>query len=149
MFFMSARHVVIIEDNPGDVFLIRLALQENDIECEVSIFDTGQDAIEALCSQQAKTSVADVILLDLNTPKSDGFEVLARFKQTPHLARVPVAVITSSQAASDRARAERMGAARYLQKASQLSEFLTTVGTAVKELMEGPGAKQTGADPEA
>ena len=77
----------------------------------------------------------DAILLDLNTPKSDGFQVLSTLKQAPRLVGVPMAVLTSSQAASDKHRTSLQGA-RYIQKPSQLDEFLTTVGQAVKDMIE-------------
>ena len=77
----------------------------------------------------------DVIILDLNTPKSDGFEVLIRLRGSPHLSNVRIAILTSSQAASGKARSARMGAIRYIQKPSQLDEFLSTVGAAVREMV--------------
>jgi CheY-like chemotaxis protein len=79
--------------------------------------------------------VPDAILLDLNTPQSDGFEVLAKLKQCPRLARVPIAVITSSNAISDKHRTGLHGS-RYIQKPTQLKEFLASVGQNVKEMLE-------------
>ncbi len=79
--------------------------------------------------------VPDAILLDLNTPKSDGFNVLLRLKNTPHLAEVPIAIFTSSQATIDKTRSSVLGAARYIQKPSSLEEFLNTVGQAIKEML--------------
>ena len=79
--------------------------------------------------------VPDAILLDLNTPKSDGFNVLVRLKNTPHLAEVPIAIFTSSQATIDKTRSSVLGAARYIQKPSSLEEFLNTVGQAIKEML--------------
>ena len=81
--------------------------------------------------------VPDAILLDLNTPKSDGFNVLVKLKNTPHLAGVPIAIFTSSQATIDKTRSNVLGAARYIQKPSDLEEFLKTVGQAIKEMLEG------------
>jgi CheY-like chemotaxis protein len=71
----------------------------------------------------------------LNTPKSDRFQVLIKLKQSPRLAHVPMAVITSSQATSDKYRTGLQGT-RYIQKPTQLEEFLTTVGQAVKDMIE-------------
>ena len=144
---MSASQIVLIEDNPADVLLVQLALKENQVACQLTTFNSGREALRILCppaGTETNAFVPDAILLDLNTPKSDGFEVLDKLKQTPRLAHVPVAIITSSQAAKDKARTYRLGAIRYVQKPSQLEEFLAKVGQAVKELLavkEMPEAK--------
>jgi CheY-like chemotaxis protein len=135
---MDACTVVLIEDNPADVFLVQLALKENNVNCQLTTFNNGQDALKDLCppgAGEADRIVPRVILLDLNTPRSDGFEVLIQLKGAPHLRNVPVAILTSSAAASDRARSQRLGAVRFIQKPSGLNEFLSTVGQAVKEML--------------
>ena len=135
---MSTRRVVLIEDNPADVLLVQKALEANDVACEMVQFDSGREALEVLCPPEhanANPFVPDAILLDLNTPKSDGFNVLVRLKNTPHLADVPIAIFTSSQATIDKTRSSLLGAARYIQKPSGLEEFLSTVGQAIKEML--------------
>lgn len=135
---MSTRYIVLIEDNPADVLLEQKALEANDVACEMRQFDNGREALKALCPpEDSETSllVPDAILLDLNTPKSDGFNVLVQLKNTPHLAEVPVAIFTSSQATIDKSRSSLLGAARYIQKPSSLEEFLSTVGQAIKEML--------------
>ena len=135
---MNTAQIVLIEDNSADVFLFEMALKQNGIPYELLRFTNGQDAVESLCRPEGANAQAfhpDAILLDLNTPKSDGFEVLRVLRQTPHLADVPIAIITSSQAGSDKHRTSLMGVARYIEKPSQLEEFLSTVGTAVKEML--------------
>ncbi len=132
---MAPAEIVLIEDNPADVLLVRMALQENGIPCHLTRFENGEEAILALCAPTgANTLVPDVILLDLNTPKSDGFQVLSTLKQSPRLSEVPIAILTSSQASSDKHRAA-LQSIRYIQKPSQLAEFLATVGWAVKEML--------------
>lgn len=135
---MSACRIVLIEDNPADVLLVEKALEANDVACEMTQFASGLDAVNVLCPADGVHTnpfVPDAILLDLNTPKSDGFNVLVRLKNTPHLADVPIAIITSSQARSDKARSSVLGAVRYIQKPSGLDEFLSTVGQAIKEML--------------
>ena len=135
---MSPRHIVLIEDNPADILLVQKALEANDVAYEMTQFNSGLEALNVLCSKggaDANLFVPDAILLDLNTPKSDGFNVLVRLKNTPYLAGVPIAIITSSQARSDRARSDVLGAVRYIQKPSDLDEFLSTVGRAIKEML--------------
>jgi CheY-like chemotaxis protein len=135
---MSARRIVLIEDNPGDVLLVEKALEANGVACEMTQFNNGLEALEVLCppeGTEANLFIPDAILLDLNTPKSDGFNVLVRLRNTPHLADVPVAIITSSQSRSDKARSDVLGAVRYIQKPSGLDQFLSTVGRAIKEML--------------
>jgi two-component system, chemotaxis family, response regulator Rcp1 len=100
-------------------------------------FNNGEDAVQSLCAPGPTTNrlYPDAILLDLNTPKSDGFAVLEKLRQAPHLADVPIPIITSSQASSDKQRVELIGRTRYIEKPSQLEEFLTTVGTAIKDML--------------
>ncbi|MFN0105219.1 MAG: response regulator [Bryobacteraceae bacterium] len=137
---MSKCQLVLIEDNPADVLLVEMAMKQYGVDCEMITFSSGQEALRVLCPPEGAAItefVPDIILLDLNTPKSDGFEVLIRITRTPRLAHVPIAIITSSQATSDRARAARLGDIRYIQKPSQLEAFLSTVGLAIKEML-GP-----------
>lgn len=133
--FMNAAQIVLIEDNSADVLLVEMALKENGITYEMTRFKNGQEALASLCAPERTTFHPDAILLDLNTPKSDGFEVLRVLRQTPYLADVPIAIITSSQARSDKHRTGLMGGVRYIEKPSQLEEFLSTVGRAVKEML--------------
>jgi CheY-like chemotaxis protein len=137
---MKPAKIVLIEDNPGDVLLVEMALEENDVACEITRFTDGEEALRWLCATDESASNGlrpDIILLDLNTPKSDGFAVLKQLKETPHLAGVPVAVVTSSRAQTDKRRAELLGASRYVEKPSELDEFLSEVGQAVKEVLQG------------
>lgn len=135
---MKTAQIVLIEDNSGDVLLVQMALKANGIPYEMTRFKNGEDALASLCAPERAATNAfhpDAILLDLNTPKSDGFEVLRALRHTPYLADVPIAIITSSQAVSDKQRTSLMGDIRYIEKPSQLEEFLSTVGRAVKEML--------------
>lgn len=132
---MTPAQIVLIEDNPGDVLLVEMALKENCIPCQLTRFDNGAEAVRVLCAPaEANALIPDAILLDLNTPRSDGFQVLIQLKQSPRLAQVPIAILTSSPASSDKHRIALQGV-RYIQKPSQLANFLATVGQAVKEML--------------
>lgn len=136
---MNEPQIVLIEDNPADVFLVEMALKENDVQYKMTLFNNGEEALKVLCAPEGAeliSFVPDAILLDLNTPRSDGFSVLNQLRHTPRLAHVPMAIITSSQATSDIARVSRFGEVRYIQKPSRLETFLSTVGQAVKEMLE-------------
>lgn len=131
---MDKARIVLIEDNPGDVLLVEMALKENGIPYELTQFENGAEAVRVLCAPGSDVPVPDAILLDLNTPRSDGFHVLIQLMQSARLSHVPIAILTSSRASSDRHRALLQNA-RYIQKPSQLADFLTTVGQAVKEML--------------
>lgn len=120
------------------MLLVELALKENGIAHSITRFEAGSDAVQALCCSEGSLSSAtpDAILLDLNTPRSDGFDVLVKLKHTPRFSRVPIAILTSSHARSDRRQASINGA-RYIEKPSDLKEFLSCVGCAVKEMLGG------------
>ena len=89
---MNTSHIVLIEDNPADVLLVEKALEANGVTYEMTQFNNGVDALEVLCAPAetaANAFVPDAILLDLNTPKSDGFHVLVRLKNTHTWPRFP------------------------------------------------------------
>src|SRR5215472_6026009 len=132
---MKSAQIALVEDNPGDVILVSKALKENAIEHSLMRFESGVDAVRALCAEdKAKRFVPDAILLDLNTPRSDGFEVLQRFRGFSQFSHVPIATLTSSRDQKDKYR-DAMQGARYIEKPSQLDEFLKSIGQAVKEML--------------
>ncbi len=132
---MQTAKIILIEDNPADVLLVEKALSESGIVYALTRFENGAAAVQALCAPaQEGDLLPDAILLDLNTPRTDGFEALRQLKQSPRLSAVPLAVLTSSRTRSDKHRAAIQGA-RYIEKPSQLKEFLHVVGQAVKEML--------------
>jgi len=132
---MKPVQIVLIEDNPGDVFLVEMALKENGIPSQLTLFDNGAEALRVLCGTSSEQDfIPDAILLDLNTPRSDGFEVLIKLKQSPRLSHVPIAILTSSQASSDKHRTA-VQSVRFIQKPSKLADFLSVVGQAIKEML--------------
>jgi CheY-like chemotaxis protein len=135
---MNSAQIILIEDNPADVLLVEMALKENNIPCQLIRFANGEEALSVLCGTDTADSFQpDAILLDLNTPRSDGFQVLIKLKEHPRFADVPIAIITSSKASSDKQRTSLEGT-RYVEKPLQLQDFLTTIGRAVKEMLVHP-----------
>jgi chemotaxis family two-component system response regulator Rcp1 len=130
--------IVLIEDNPSDVYLMTLALEESGLKFDLTNFQSGADALLSLCPGAGSPSVSavpDIILLDLNTPRSDGFEVLASIRGDDRLAFVPIAIVTSSSSPADQRRAESLGATTYIKKPTQLTAFIDDVGTAVRRVL--------------
>jgi two-component system, chemotaxis family, response regulator Rcp1 len=125
--------IVVVEDNPADVLLIRKALEEKGIECDLTCFENGEAALRNLSRQGRRAP--DLILLDLHLPQADGIEVLGKIRGMPRLSEVPVVILTSSESLSDKQRTARIGAARYIRKPSRLEDFFREVGTGVAETL--------------
>jgi chemotaxis family two-component system response regulator Rcp1 len=117
--------ILLVEDNPGDVRLIREGLKGSTIVGHISVVEDGEAAMEFLYRKGRFTEapIPDIILLDLNLPKKDGREVLAEIKQNDELKRIPVVVLTSSQAEQDITMTYGLHANCYLTKPLDLSEF--------------------------
>ena len=126
--------VVLAEDNPGDVFLIRRALDGQGLSYELLVAKDGEDAVRYVMEAAAGDLKIDLFLLDLNLPRQDGGEVLARLRSHASLAKVPVVLLTSSDSPQDRDRCLKLGANRYFQKPSNLAAFME-IGSIARELV--------------
>ena len=127
--------IVLVEDNDGDVRLLEKALRAAGIAYELILFEDGEQAMTAMSSDP--TLVPDLILVDLNLPRREGYEVLRMVLAMPRLSGIPVGVLTSSSAEKDRNRSAIMGVTKYIHKPPTLDEFVKQVGTAVGELLSG------------
>jgi CheY-like chemotaxis protein len=134
---MSERKLIFVlaEDNPGDVFLIRRALDEQRLYYQLAVVTDGEEAIRFVLAAAASEDQIDLVLLDLNLPRRDGSEVLTEMRNCPGLAAVPTVVITSSDSPDDRERALRLGANHFFHKPSDLMKFMD-IGRVVRELIE-------------
>lgn len=124
---MSVRPIEILlaEDNPADVRLVREALREHKLLLNLSVVENGEDAMAFLHRQPPFGNAArpDLVMLDLNIPRLDGREVLTRVKADEALRRIPVVVLTSSAAESDILKAYNLGANCYITKPVGFAEF--------------------------
>jgi len=121
--------ILLVEDNPGDVRLIQEALRDGKLLNQLSTVADGQQAMAYVRKQGnfARASRPDLILLDLNLPRKDGREVLAEIKADPDLRRIPVVVITSSQAEEDILKSYNLHANCYVSKPVDLEKFVAVV----------------------
>ena len=121
--------ILLVEDNPGDVVLTREALKDAKMCNALHAVADGEEAMAFLRREGRYTSAPrpDLILLDLNLPKKDGREVLRDIKQDPELKRIPVVVLTTSQAEEDILRSYDLHANCYVTKPVDLNQFLTSV----------------------
>lgn len=126
-------HVLVAEDNPGDVLLIREALQEQGLEFELNVQPDGEQMFSYIeLIDQGKRACPDVVLLDLNLPKRNGDVLLERMRTSPRCQDVPIIVVTSSDSKKDRDTAKRLGASDYFRKANDFDEFMQ-LGSVVKQ----------------
>jgi CheY-like chemotaxis protein len=127
--------ILLAEDNPADVYLIRAALEEQGVDLPLQVAADGREVLQILYQQDvlAETQLS-LIILDLNLPRHDGIEILQRLHETERLTRIPVVVLTSSDSPRDRKVASELGAACFLRKPSNLEQFLR-LGAVFKELL--------------
>lgn len=118
--------VLVAEDNPADVYLLREAFSVAAKDIEMLVVCDGEEALEYVLRQGQfrDAAVPDLIVLDLNLPKSDGGDVLRCIRGTSAYSSVPVVVLTSSDSPRDRKTAESLGANCFITKPSDLDEFL-------------------------
>ena len=122
---LKSLHFLLVEDDDAHAELVGMALQENGVKTTVDRVRDGEEALAYLRREgdYAEAARPDVILLDLKVPKMDGLEVLASIKEDPTLRRIPVLVMTTSDAEADRARAYYNHANSYLVKPADFEKF--------------------------
>ena len=126
---MKPIEILLVEDNPGDVELAREALQTGKVNNSLQVVGDGVFAMEFL-RRQGKYAGAprpDLILLDLNMPRKDGREVLAEIKADPDLKRIPVVILTTSQAEEDILKTYNLHANCFITKPIDLHQFIKVV----------------------
>ncbi len=127
-----AHRVLVVEDNPADVYLIRSALREHSIPADIEVVSDGERARSLATEfQDGSAPWPDLVLLDINLPKIDGLELLRRLSSAP----CPIVVMSSSQSPSDRQQAIDHGAACYFWKPTDLDGFLY-LGEIVRDLLK-------------
>jgi chemotaxis family two-component system response regulator Rcp1 len=121
--------ILVVEDNPGDVRLMREALRESKIINQLRAVSDGQEAMAFLRKQgrYANAIRPDLILLDLNLPGKDGREVLSEIKADLDLRRIPVVIVTSSKAEEDILRSYNHHANCYITKPLDLEKFIEVI----------------------
>lgn len=131
--------ILLVEDNPTDVFLVGEALRASGLPCELRSYSNGDAALEAMLAMDRDESclLPSLLLLDWNLPTIGGAEVLGALAGMPRLKRMPVAVLTSSASPRDRETAVKLGARRYIQKPLSLQEFLDGVSREMRALVQG------------
>lgn len=117
--------ILLVEDNPGDIRLTREAFQEVQVHGNLHVVRDGDQALAFVHRQGAYADVPRpaLILLDLNLPKKNGFEVLAAIKAHESLRLIPVVILTTSSAEEDIARSYELHANSYITKPADWDQF--------------------------
>lgn len=127
--------IVLAEDNPGDVRLIREALNLQSFEYDLHVQRDGEQMLDFLDRlERGEVPCPDLVLLDLNLPRTEGTEILARLHQSPHFASVPVIIVSSSDSPRDRETHLLLGAADYFLKPSDYDAFME-LGSMVRKTL--------------
>lgn len=125
---MKSLRILLVEDSPSDVRLVREALKETAVPVQISVARDGVEAMDHLHqAEMGLVNCPDLILLDLNLPRKNGREVLSEIKASPRLKQIPVLVMTSSRADEDIAQAYSLNANCYITKPTDLQDYMNVV----------------------
>jgi CheY-like chemotaxis protein len=121
--------ILLIEDNEGDILLTSVILKDLDPGIKIDVARDGEEAFQMLDMIRIKRngSRPSLILLDVNLPKRNGFEILSYIKNTEFLKDIPVVMLTTSSFSKDRLKAIENNADDFLTKSSELLEFQSTI----------------------
>ena len=118
--------VLVVEDNPSDVYLIRSAIEASGLKASITVQQDGAAATNFFdeVDRNAALAAPDLIILDLNLPKLSGIEVLEYMRQSLRSQKAVVIVVSTSALEAERKRVSNLGAHAYFRKPSEFDEFL-------------------------
>jgi two-component system response regulator len=125
----SKKRLLLVEDNPGDIRLTQEAIKECNLDMEMDVISDGERVLDYLnqVGEYANAERPDIIMLDLNLPKRGGIEILREIKTTPHLKRIPVIAVTTSEADHDVFKAYDLHANAYILKPVDFDDFTKVI----------------------
>ena len=123
--------ILLVEDEPADIRLTQIALQQAKLANELHVVTDGEQALDFLHRRGAFTDARrpDLVLLDLNLPRVNGYDVLAEIRATDELMTIPVIVLTTSSSQRDIVESYRRHANCFISKPVGVDEFLKVVAT--------------------
>jgi two-component system, chemotaxis family, response regulator Rcp1 len=142
---IPAARILVIEDNPSDVFLLGRALTKQGLRFELTHLRDGREALAFIRRQgdYSTAAIPNLILTDLNLSKYSGGEILREIRAAKHLIGVPVCVWSSSQSRRDQSLLTDLGVERFITKPAGLDQFMD-IGRIIGELLAGPCADGRG-----
>lgn len=129
-------HILLLEDNPADVYLLRQALENAGVDFDLTVLKNGADGL-AFARRQGEYEgglIPDLAVFDLNLPKGGGEAVLAAMRQNKDLGHVPVVMMSSSAAPREQAKIKELGVEQFITKPLDLDGFLQ-IGYILKEVL--------------
>jgi CheY-like chemotaxis protein len=135
--------VLLAEDNPGDVFLVRRALEKHGLkEVDLVVVEDGQAALRYIEHVDTDDSAVspDLALVDLNLPRTTGNHILTRIRQSRRCRAIPIIIVTSSGSPMDREAVSQLGATAYFQKPGDLAGFMC-LGQIVRDALDGAASQ--------
>jgi CheY-like chemotaxis protein len=126
---LKGAHILLVEDNEGDILLTLDAFEESKLGTQISVVRNGQEAIDFLTKKEKFCTVEkpDLVLLDINIPIFSGHEVLKEIKQDKSLKKIPVIMLTTSSNQKDVDRAYKNHCNSYLKKPLEMEEFIAAI----------------------
>jgi two-component system response regulator len=108
--------ILLVEDNPDDVSITTRAFQKSGVASRLIVARDGKEALDLLCGEDGSAARPDLVLLDINLPKVNGLDVLAKVRSTAAVSTVPIVMLTASGRREDIDRSYQLGANSYIQK---------------------------------
>ena len=126
---MKSAHILLVEDNEGDIALTLEAFEESKVKMDISVAKNGQEALNFLFKKgiYKNSKKPDIILLDINIPIFNGHEVLRQIKEDPNLKKIPVIMLTTSSNPKDINLAYDLHSNSYIKKPLNMEEFLEAI----------------------
>ncbi|MGE0252740.1 MAG: response regulator [Dongiaceae bacterium] len=124
----SLANILLVEDNKADVELARIYLiEEPQMNCNLLVANDGYEALSLLKDEARQVKPVDLILLDINMPRMNGFELLEKMRQEQYLSNIPVIMCTTSNYDKDIQKAKSLGAIAYMTKPARIDKFESAV----------------------
>lgn len=135
---MKKLQILLVEDNEGDILLTTEALETMQIANEISVVKTGNEAIDYMTQSgdYAEIDLPDLVLLDINLPIKNGFEVLSAIRAHEKSKHIPVIILTTSSSISDQSVSNRLKANLFITKPSELNNYEQVVSMIEKFWMD-------------
>jgi len=139
----SPINILIAEDNLSHQKITEYVLKKNNVGARIRVVRDGQEILDylfrrGLYTDELQYPMPQLILLDLNLPKHDGREILKLLKSDPHLKKIPIVIVSTSDREEDIAYAREHGAAAYISKAIGFDKFNTELGAVLQFALPAP-----------
>lgn len=124
---MKNVHILLVEDNEGDILLTVEALEEGRIANVIEVARDGQEAVNKLEADLVNNNLPDLILLDINLPKMNGHEVLEKLKKNENFKHIPVIILSTSSSEMDIMKSYNNHANCFITKPVEIDDFVKAI----------------------